>query len=74
MQGHHTRGGFQIQFRVSGAVSKLEMAEIELIAIKTINDDRRVAHVRVGELLIKSLWVIGLRAGKPRVSWPEGAT
>ena len=73
MQGHYTRGGFQKQLRASGAVSVLEMDDIELIAIKTIDDDRRVAHVRVGELLIKSLWVIGLRAGKPRVSWPETA-
>ncbi len=73
MQGHYTRGGFQKQLRALGAVSILEMDEIKLIAIKTIDDDRRVAHVRVDDLFIKSLWVVGLRAGKPRVSWPETA-
>jgi len=44
---------------------------IEILAIKTIDDDRRVCHVRIGDITIKSIWLVGLAAGKPRVSWPE---
>ncbi len=45
--------------------------EIEVLAIKRIDDDRRVAHVRVGEITIRSLWIVGLAGNKPRTSWPE---
>ena len=45
--------------------------EIEVLAIKRIDEDRRVAHVRVGEITIRSLWIVGLAGNKPRTSWPE---
>jgi len=44
---------------------------IEILAIKRIDDDRRVCHVRIGDITIKSIWLVGLAAGKPRISWPE---
>jgi len=44
---------------------------IEILAIKRIDDDRRVCHVRIGDITIRSLWLVGLAAGKPRISWPE---
>ncbi len=43
----------------------------ELLAIRRVDDDRRVAHVRVGLISIKSIWVVGIKSGKPRISWPE---
>ena len=45
--------------------------DIEILAVKRIDDDRRVAHVRVGDITIRSLWIVGLASGKPRISWPE---
>jgi len=45
--------------------------EIEVLAIKRIDEDRRVAHVRVGEITIRSLWIVGCAGNKPRTSWPE---
>ncbi len=45
--------------------------EIEVLSIKRIDEDRRVAHVRVGEITIRSLWIVGLAGNKPRTSWPE---
>ncbi len=45
--------------------------EFELLAIRKVDDDRRVAHVQVGPISIKSIWIVGLKTGKPRVSWPE---
>jgi len=47
------------------------MSECELLAIRRVDDDRRVAHVRVGAISIKSIWIVGLKSGKPRISWPE---
>ncbi len=47
------------------------MPEYELLAIRRVDDDRRVAHVRVGPISIKSIWIVGLKTGKPRISWPE---
>ena len=44
---------------------------VELLAIRRVDDDRRVAHVRVGPISIKSIWIVGLKTGKPRISWPE---
>ncbi len=44
---------------------------IEILAIKRIDDDRRVAHVRVGKLAIKSIWVLNANSASPRISWPE---
>ena len=44
---------------------------VELLAIRRVDDDRRVAHVRVDAISIKSIWIVGLKTGKPRVSWPE---
>ena len=43
----------------------------ELLAIRRVDDDRRVAHVRVGPISIKSIWIVWLKTGKPRISWPE---
>jgi len=43
----------------------------ELLAIRRVDDDRSVAHVRVGPISIKSIWIVGLTSGKPRISWPE---
>jgi len=43
---------------------------IEILAIKRIDDDRRVAHVRVGKLAIKSIWILNVSTS-PRISWPE---
>lgn len=45
--------------------------DIEILAIKRIDDDRRVAHVRIGDIAIRSLWIVDIASGKPRVSWPE---
>ena len=45
--------------------------DIEILAVKRIDDDRRVAHVRVSNITIRSLWIVGLASGKPRISWPE---
>ena len=45
--------------------------DIEILAVKRIDDDRRVAHVRIGGITIKSLWIVGLASDKPRISWPE---
>jgi len=47
------------------------MPEYELLAIRRVDDDRRVAHVRVGPISIKSIWIVGLKSGVPRISWPE---
>jgi len=44
---------------------------IEILAIKRIDDDRRVAHVRVGDVTIRSIWIVDIASGKPRISWPE---
>ena len=44
---------------------------IEVLAVKRIDDDRRVAHVQVGDLIIRSLWIVDIASGKPRTSWPE---
>ena len=44
---------------------------MELLAVKPIDDDRRVAHVKIGAISIKSIWITGIKSGKPRVSWPE---
>ncbi len=43
-------------------------AHIEIIAVKRIDADRSVAHVQVGPIAIKSLWITGLATGKPRIS------
>ncbi len=45
--------------------------DIEVLAVKRIDEDRRGAHVRVGEITIGSLWIVGLTSGRPRTSWPE---
>ena len=42
--------------------------DIEILAVKRIYDDRRVAHVRIGGITIKSLWIVGLASDKPRMS------
>ena len=49
------------------------MPAAELTRLIEIDDDRRIAHVRVGDLHIKSLWIVGIAAGRPRISWPETA-
>ena len=48
--------------------------DIEILAIKGIDDDRRVAHVRVGDITIRSIWIVDIASGKPRTSWPETGT
>ena len=45
--------------------------DIELLAVKPIDDDRRVAHVKIGPISIKSIWITGMASGHPRISWPE---
>ena len=47
------------------------LEDIKVLTIKRIDDDRRVAHVRIGDLTIRSLWIVGIESGKPRTSWPE---
>ena len=43
---------------------------VELLAIRRVDDDRRVAHVRVDAISI-NIWIVEFKTGKPRVSWPE---
>jgi len=45
--------------------------DIEILALKHVDGDRRIAHVRVGKLAIKSIWVLNASSATPRISWPE---
>ena len=45
--------------------------DIQILAIKRIDDDRRVAHVRIGEITIRSIWIVDIARGNPHISWPE---
>ena len=45
--------------------------DVEVLAAKRIDDDRRDAHVRIGDITIRSLWIVGLASSKPRTSWPQ---
>ena len=45
--------------------------DIEVLAVRRIDDDRRVAHVRIGDITIRSIWIVDIARGKPRISWPE---
>ena len=45
--------------------------DIQLLAVKRIDDDRRVVHVKIGPISIKSIWITGMARGHPRISWPE---
>jgi len=43
---------------------------VELLAIRRVDDDRRVAHVRVDAISI-NIWIVAFKSGSPRISWPE---
>jgi len=45
--------------------------DVELQKLTIIDADRAIAHVRVGGITIKSIWIVGIAAGSPRTSWPE---
>ena len=38
---------------------------------KRIDDDRILTHVLIGEVTVCAVWVIGIKAGAPKVSWPR---
>ncbi len=45
--------------------------DISIERLIELDADRQVAHVRVGPLHIKSIWIVGIAEGKPRTTWPE---
>jgi len=48
------------------------MSDVEVRAIKPIDANRAVAHVAIGEIEIKSIWILD-RQTKPKISWPQTA-
>jgi hypothetical protein len=45
----------------------------EIASYKRLDDDRRVAEVRVGPILMGSVYLTGCQTTAPNVSWPRTA-
>lgn len=55
--------------KAEGSAEKLP--EFSVVNFKTLDTDRRVAEVKVGPILLGSIYITGAQSTAPRVSWPR---
>lgn len=47
-----------------------KLPEFDVVSYKRLDDDRRVAEVRIGPVLLGSIYLTGCQSRVPNVSWP----
>ncbi len=57
--------------KAEGSADKLP--EFTIASFKTLDADRRVAEVKVGPILLGSVYITGAKTTAPNVSWPRTA-
>jgi hypothetical protein len=47
--------------------------EFEISSFKTLDPDRRVAEIKIGPILMGSVYITGAKTTAPNISWPRTA-
>lgn len=57
--------------KAEGGADKLP--EFTIVSLKRLDEDRRVAEIKVGPILMGSVYLTGCQSRVPNVSWPKTA-